>query len=246
MHPETVKRLLELNRQFYQTFASQFSATRKRLQPGVRRFLSGIPLNADVLDIGCGNGELWQALINMGFEGNYIGLDFSAELLEIARTRIRSDHSSQANFLQADICSPGWELGLPQNSYRLILAFAVLHHVPSMSLRVDILRLIRRLIAVDGTFIHSNWQFLNSPRLSNRIVPWEVIDLNEQELEPGDYLIDWRHGGYGLRYVHHFDETELAQHAEESGFRSIMSYLSDGEGGKLGLYQVWSVEESNP
>ena len=54
-----------------------------------------------------------------------------------------------------------------------------------------------------------------------------------------EYLLDWRSGGYGFRYVHHFQEDELSQVAEEHGFRVKETFYSDGEGGRLSLYQIW-------
>jgi hypothetical protein len=93
-----------------------------------------------------------------------------------------------------------------------------------------------------GRFIHSEWQFLNSPRLSSRIQPWEAIGLSGNEVEPGDFLLDWRQGGFGLRYVHHFSEPELAKLAEAAGFEIMETFLSDGENSRLGLYQVWQVK----
>ena len=58
MNPTTLSQLLELNRQFYQTFAIPFSATRMRLQPGVLHVLEGISPEADLHAVGWGNGEL--------------------------------------------------------------------------------------------------------------------------------------------------------------------------------------------
>jgi len=52
-------------------------------------------------------------------------------------------------------------------------------------------------------------------------------------------LLDWRSGGKGLRYVHHFNEKELGELAKACGFRIMDIYYSDGERGNLGLYQVW-------
>jgi hypothetical protein len=101
------------------------------------------------------------------------------------------------------------------------------------------LRIVHELLKTDGIFVHSNWQFLNSERLKERIQPWEAVGMSGSELETGDYLLDWRSGGKGLRYVHHFDERELNQLAKASGFRIINTFHSDGEGGNLGLYQVW-------
>jgi hypothetical protein len=144
-------------------------------------------------------------------------------------------------FLEADLGSPGWSQCLPalQHPFHNILAFATLHHLPGATLRRKVLSEIHQLLSVHGTLIHSEWQFLNSPRLQQRIQPWEEIGLKESEVEAGDYLLDWRREGRGLRYVHHFHYDELASLAEECGFEIINSFLSDGEGGRLSLYQVW-------
>ncbi len=42
-----------------------------------------------------------------------------------------------------------------------------------------------------------------------------------------------------LRYVHHFDESELAELAKASGFEIIETFYSDGENKRLSLYQIW-------
>ncbi len=75
MDKATANQLLDLNRQFYQTFALQFSQTRQRLQPGVHKILERIPPEAIVLDLGCGNGELQKALTKRGHSGYYVGLE---------------------------------------------------------------------------------------------------------------------------------------------------------------------------
>jgi hypothetical protein len=126
-----------------------------------------------------------------------------------------------------------------EDGWSAITAFAVLHHIPSMDLRLNILRIVYRLLKTDGIFIHSNWQFLNSEKLKARIQPWEAAAISTSEIDTGDYLLDWRSGGKGLRYVHHFDERELNELAKAGGFRIMDTFYSDGERGNLGLYQVW-------
>ena len=240
MHADTVNQLLQLNREFYQTFANQFSDTRQRIQPGVRKIIATIPETAQILDLGCGNGELVRQLLDQGFSGTYLGLDFSAELLEVARQGLNPNASIY--FTQADLGEPGWaENAIPTKlvPFDTIFAFATLHHIPSQALQHQLLTQVNQLLIDGGQFIHSNWQFLNSERLRARIQPWERIGLDASQLEPGDYLLDWRRGGEGLRYVHHFSSQELAQLAAETGFVVIDEFLSDGEGGNLGLYQVW-------
>ena len=85
---KTAARLLDLNRKFYQTFALQFSATRQRLQPGVMHVLDQISSLENVLDLGCGNGELGKELLRRGHQGYYIGLDSSVEFLKIAQENL--------------------------------------------------------------------------------------------------------------------------------------------------------------
>ncbi len=249
MNNDIVQKLICINRQFYQTFAAQFSNTRLRLQPGVRRILETIPAEANILDLGCGNGELARNLIRRNHTGIYVGLDFSTGLLEYARqTELTRDN---IQFLQTDLSEPNWvdclervkasgrkSLNLP-GVFDSVVAFAFLHHLPGRSIRHQILSQVRALLEQHGRFIHSEWQFLNSPRMRERIVPWEQIGVSQEELDEGDYLLDWRQGGHGLRYVHFFSGQELTQLANETGFEVSDTFFSDGEGGRLGLYQVW-------
>jgi tRNA (uracil-5-)-methyltransferase TRM9 len=251
VNPNTVRKLIQLNHQFYQTFALQFSASRQRLQPGVRRILEhGFPTNpevlsrdADILELGCGNGELARELAGRGQRGVYLGLDFNAELLEKARQNLPV--TFQGSFLIIDLASADWDQPILKASFDVILAFAVLHHLPGEELRSQVLHKARQLIKPQGCFIHSEWQFLNSPRLRERIQPWDQAGLNAAEVDPEDYLLDWRSGGHGLRYVHHFSTSELDGLANTTGFQVIESFLSDGEGGELGLYQLWKPIEQN-
>lgn len=239
MQAETRARLLDVNRVFYQTFARQFSSTRQRLQPGVQQILKTIDPASRLLDLGCGNGETARALAVQGFHGRYVGLDLNAVFLEEARARI--GENSHFDFYCRDLASMNWNDSLPVEAFEAILAFATLHHLPGTTLRRQVIESLRRVLAPGGHFIHSEWQFLNSPRLRGRLQPWEAIGLAEADVEPGDYLLDWREGGAGLRYVHHFTLDELSLLAEQTGFDVVESFLSDGESGRLGLYQIWKI-----
>ncbi|GAI97083.1 unnamed protein product, partial [marine sediment metagenome] len=128
MDAETAARLIDLNRRFYQTFASQFSATRQRLQPGVLRVLDQISSQENILDLGCGNGVLGRELIRRGHQGFYVGLDASTEFLKIAQENLPQTTSN--TFLLRDLSNPNWDDDLLLSEFDLILAFAVLHHIP--------------------------------------------------------------------------------------------------------------------
>jgi hypothetical protein len=182
-----------------------------------------------------------------------VGLDFSQELLQVAGSKAED---LDATFLRVDITSSDWnqDVEIKYQKFDFVLAFAVLHHIPSRELRLQLLMQVQSLLKPQkaGEFetrpyeskklIHSNWQFLNSPRLKARIQSWADVGLAAADVDEGDYLLDWRSGGQGLRYVHQFSEPELAELAAESGFEIEETFLSDGKPGDLSLYSVWTPE----
>ena len=237
----TAARLVEINREFYTRFGAPFSATRHRIQPGVRRVLDSLAGDESILDLGCGNGELARELASRGHRGPYLGVDFSAPLLKEAEF---DGAGFSARFMQVDLTqlsTLSGQLSL-SGGWSLITAFAVLHHIPSTEMRLEFLRAVRRLLSRGGKFIFSNWQFLNSEKLRARIQDWSKVGLSSDAVDPGDHLLDWRSGGEGLRYVHHFNEEELSVLADAAGFTIHEIFYSDGEGGKLGSYQVWQID----
>jgi SAM-dependent methyltransferase len=240
MLPETAERLLKLNRRFYQSFAQPFAETRQRPQPGVLAVGERIPTSASVLDLGCGNGGLARVLAQRDHKGTYLGIDAEASLLAIARD---GDVPHNAAWLQLDLGLSGWWESLDQ-PYDVICAFAFLHHLPGSARRRAWAEAVRHLLASDGWIALSVWDFLALPDVEERLVPWEAADLSQEQVEPGDYLIDWRRGGSGIRYVHHFTSDELSELAESGGFRLADSFRSDGHGGKLGLYQLWVAADA--
>lgn len=237
MDEVTRDKLLDLNRTFYQTFAEEFSSTRQRLQPGVMSIAKQVSNQASILDLGCGNGQLAKYLFTQGHQALYTGLDSNTRLLEIANQSL--PERDEITLLHRDLAAGDWDENLPVEIYDLILAFAVLHHLPGTELRQQILLKIAGLAKPGTRFIHSGWQLMNSPRLKKRIQSWDTIGIDSNKVEDGDYLIDWRAGGQGLRYVHVFDHPELLGLARETGFEIADSFHSDGEGGNLGLYQTW-------
>lgn len=235
MEPEVIQRLLALNATFYQAHALSFAATRRRTQPGVAAILKTIDPSASVLDVGCGHGVVAQQLALHRHTGGYTGIDASPDLLELARQTVDQPGFT---FNSADLGQPGWMDGLAP-AFTVILAFAVLHHLPGEALRQQTVSDFARLLAAGGRVEVSVWHFLELERLRRRVVPWDRLGLADRELEAGDYLLDWRQGGSGLRYVHHFTSDELAALARGAGLEVTGSWYSDGENRRLGLYQTW-------
>lgn len=236
MNLSTAERLLAINREFYNKFGDQFSATRQRLQPGVKKILETIKEDESVLDLGCGNGHFLNEIFESGHTAPLLGVDFSLPLLRDAGSSLGAEFRE----IQLSKLSESSNQLLITEHWSLITCFATLHHIPSNEIRLDILKTVKTLLKPNGKFILSNWQFLNSEKLKSRIQSWEKVGLSKNDVDENDYLLDWRSGGEGLRYVHHFSANELLELANQVQMQVEAEFLSDGENGKLGLYQIWS------
>ena len=135
MNGKTTAYLVEINHQFYQSCARSFSQTRRRVQPGVKKSVleylhPGKVYN--LLDVGCGNGELARLIAEHGIGGSYTGLDFSDALIdEYLAPRGQCDLTIR--WLVRDLVAPDWGKDLPPSSFDCIFCFAVLHHIPVLS-----------------------------------------------------------------------------------------------------------------
>ena len=246
MNPTTTALLLALNLTFYQRFGPAFAKTRLRIQPGVRRALDAwVPPAGRWLDLGCGSGALGVEWAKSGRQGLYLGIDSSEALLSEARRETLgiAPPGLELRYQQGDLAGE-WAAGCAA-CFDGALCFAALHHLPGEELRARVARQVRALLPKGGLFIHSNWQFQHSPKLMARVQPWETVGLTDADVQPGDTLLDWRYAlpgqpeQNGLRYVHLFERIELAELAAAAGFTVVDEFESDGEGGRLGLYQAW-------
>lgn len=232
MNDTTIKRLIALNRAFYETTADEFDQTRGKPWPGWRAVLPLLTPVVRVLDAGCGNGRFGRFLADESKATIlYTGVDSSPRLLEHAR---RTLADLDAELLERDIlCDP-----LPPGPFDLIALFGVLHHVPGAATRLDLIARLAEHLAPGGVLFFSAWRFYEFERFRQRIVPWPA-DLTA---EPGDYLLDWRRGERALRYCHYVDEAEHAALIAASGLREITTFCADGEGGQSNRYSLLRQE----
>lgn len=244
MDRQTEAALLQLNRQFYDQYADSFSATRGRVQPGVRRLLDRMRGAESILDVGCGNGTLARALQNADYKGQYVGVELSEKLIAEAKTLLPASTKGDYAFHQADMASPDWHGAFPDMLFELVVCFAVLHHLPGARLRRRTVQTLADLVHPEGWAAISVWQWQNSPRLRKRVLPWSKAGLKPGSLDEGDVLLDWRAGDtIGLRYVHTFTESSLTELAQAGGFTVSEIFYSDGRTGDLALYQVWQKQK---
>ncbi len=234
--------LLQINQTFYDQFAGSFSATRGRIQPGVRRVLDQVAPDAVILDVGCGNGTLALALKKGRFRGQYLGVDLSAGLISKAEERMGQTGAGRYDFKQMDLADMCWQEALAGKTFDWVVCFAVLHHLPGKALQQQVAQTFAALVSPSGRVAVSAWQWQNSTRLRKRVLPWSSVGIDPARLDEGDVLLDWRAGEQvGVRYVHTFSEASLAALADRAGFNVLETFYYDGKPGNLALYQVWGL-----
>ena len=101
----------------YQTLLNQHGVSPKSVQhidqhSQFKRFevLFGIDNNPkSVIDIGCGLGDMYQYLLNNNYKGEYLGLDFLPDFIELASKSFKK--SPKASFKLSDITIDDIPLG---------------------------------------------------------------------------------------------------------------------------------------
>jgi SAM-dependent methyltransferase len=231
MNDATVNALIALNHVFYDQMAAPFADSRATPSPGFWPLAQTLPQPCRrFLDVGCGEGRLGRFLLDGGHIEQYVGVDFSAKLLAVARDSV------PGTFRQANLLDPVALDGL--GTFDAVAAMAVFHHVPGRANRLRLLRQMAGCVAPGGRLLLSTWQFLDSARQRRKIRPWSLVDINTDELESADYLLYWQRGGVAYRYVCAVDSAETAWLAAQADLDIVHQFRSDGREGDLSLYTV--------
>ncbi len=237
MNDATADRLIAVNREFYTRFASPFDRSRAGFQPGYERLLDRLPPGTlEVLDAGCGNGRLGLFLASSGRLAGYTGVDFIAGFLERAAD-VLAAAGVPAQFLIDDLAAPEQLAGL--GPFDLVACLSAVQHIPQEARRIHLLDLLAGSLRPGGRLALASWQFLGSRRQRAKVLPWSTIGLADDQVGPEDFLLSWRRGGEGFRYVCLIDEAATARLAARVGLRIVDQFRSDGREGNLNLYTIF-------
>ena len=141
---------------------------------------AGIKKGMQVLDIGCGRGDLSLVLADMvGAEGTVLGLDFDASALSFARERVQEDKLANVTFIQADLNA----LSIDNAQFDAIVGRRVLMYLPDPK---RVIADLSALLKTDGLMIFQEHDSTMSPRsvvpmlLHEQVNKW-IWDTVEQE-----------------------------------------------------------------
>ncbi|HZJ41134.1 MAG TPA: class I SAM-dependent methyltransferase [Candidatus Saccharimonadales bacterium] len=221
MKPEIVQKLRMLSKQSYDKIAAEFDATRKKyLWPEMIKLAAGIKAGARILDAGCGNGRLLEAFTDKQIK--YLGIDNSQILLNLARANY-----PERDFQEIDLSMLNFAetQALTGQQFDFIFCIAVLQHIPSTTIRIQVLKNFKKLLAPGGQLIISNWNLWASAKrnLIFKQAFKKVIGLNK--LDFGDLIFPWKNSAgeeVSERYYHAFNKRELRSLASQAGFKKIV------------------------
>lgn len=211
----------------YDAIAEDFSRTRSTWWEELKFVSSYVRARDLVLDIGCGNGRLFEELRDKKI--TYTGIDSSKKLIELARER----YAPSATFLQADALL----LPFGNESFNVAFSFAVLHHIPSEELRRQFMSEAYRVLAKDGVVVLSVWNLWHKKYLGiiakhavKKILGRSPLDMKDIFLKFGDKE--------RARFLHAFTLREFEKLARQAGFTIEKSVLVKRKSGQSNFLLV--------
>jgi len=206
-------KILEINKQSYETIAADFSETRQFLNPDIKALLFEVKESDSVLDLGCGNGRLLEGLKN----NNYIGVDASAGLIAEAKKNY-----PQSKFVQADILT----LKTPQQ-FDVIFMLSVLNHFPK-KYHEEIIKKVSSMLKPAGKLLMINW---NMWKLSGKKNIWRGKHVSGLK----GIMTSWQSGVKKADLFYYaFTKGELNRLLAKNGLKVQKNYYS--EEGKEGSW----------
>jgi ubiquinone/menaquinone biosynthesis C-methylase UbiE len=217
MNPSYAKNLIEKTKEDFDKIAESFSESRKELWPEFEELKKYIKDGKKILDLGCGNGRLFQLFKDKNIE--YLGVDSSEKLIEKAREKY-GDYFKVADIL---------ELPFSDNHFDSIWTIAVFHHIPSEQLRFKALKEIKRVLKKNGKVIMICWN-LWQPNYLKVLLKFTLIKLFKgSKLDFKDIFVPWKKTKV-QRYYHAFTKRELKGLFQKAGFQvEELRYLKRNE-----------------
>ena len=257
MKQENTEKILAQTRDIYNAIAPDFSDTRGKWWQGFGSFNKYVQPGDRVLDLGCGNGRMAEIFADSQIE--YLGIDNSEELIKIAKARFAD--KPWANFMVGDVLSviPGLTRNpascslnshITQNNkkenkndgYNLVLLIAVLHHIPTRALRLQVLKNIYNSLQPGGRLVTSNWNLWQISGEKKKFRYWSYLFNYREKIKRGiwglsDALVPWKPlKGENLRYVHSFRRGELKKLLMQAGFKIEKIGFEDQKGNKATIF----------
>ncbi len=207
------------NRDVYNSIAPYFSDTREFVWDDLSVFREYIVHGDAILDVGCGNGRVYQLFENL--QVTYTGIDQSKELVSIAENKF-----PHVTFDVGEMTA----LPYKDQSFTVVLCVAAFNHLPDASSRQKALEEMKRVLKPGGIILMTNWNVLsdNAEKYIEK-GKWQIVEGDRQ-----DVLVPWltpEGEKLGDRYYHGYELFELYELFTRAGLIVEQQYYAK-KGGK--------------
>jgi len=237
MDKQTQQNLLSLVKNSYDEIAEDFDTTRqKNLWPEILKLASEVKDGDSVLDVGCGNGRLVEAFKNK--EINYLGIDNSQKLIEIAKSKFSIyDFSAKGGPASGGQFSNNFQFSnfqfkigdvleldkINEKDFDYVFYIAVLHHLPGDDLKIKALEQIKNKLTDNGKIIVSVWNLWSQVKFRKLILKYALLKIvGKNRFDFGDIIFNWKNNRgevISQRYYHAFTTTGLKKIIKKSGLK---------------------------
>lgn len=194
-----------------------FSATREHNWADVEVLTQYTKPGDQVLDLGCGNGRLYQILAKK--QVLYTGMDQSEGLITLAKEK-----APEVSFVVGEMSS----LPFADASFDAVYCIAALNHLPGQAKQLECLREIRRVLKPGGHLLMTNWN-LHSDSAQKNIAKhgWKIL-TDIPDSAGIDVMVPWKSPEgevLGERYYHGFTVEELTNLANVTELQIVELYF---------------------
>lgn len=213
----------------YDSIAEEFDQTRRAQWPECEEFLKYVKEGAKVLDLGCGNGRMYELLKLKTTD--YLGIDNSLGLIKRA-----CQNFPEARFEQGDMV----KLDLPDRSFDVIFSIASFHHIPSRKLRKRAIGEMHRTLKSNGILILTVWNLFQWKYLVNFVK--SIISFAVHfglKYAWNDLWVNWGNTNV-KRYYHAFLPSELVRYFSRKNWRAEEFYFTQ-HGDRVKFWQAFNL-----
>ncbi len=236
--------IIQDNKSVYDSIAGHFSNTRQLLWPDLIFILDFVRDSDSILDIGCGNGRLYQLFTDKSteFTGdskpksiNFFGQDISSELIKLAKINYPDgvfEVSDMRNMSYTD------------NTFDLVISLVAFHHLPDYESQLEAMREMARVTKIGGKIILINW---------NAHSDWVKRKLERgdyREIGTGLFEVPWKDQTgviIGRRVYYSFRPEEIVTLAKSTGLQVVEQYYlrhSERVDVKVGMNLVSIIDKN--
>jgi tRNA (uracil-5-)-methyltransferase TRM9 len=227
------QQIIDQNKEIYNKIAEHFSDTRSFLWRDLEPLSQFVKDGDTVLDIGCGNGRLYQLFGEMsrpeGMQNiRFVGVDISDKLIDIAKKEY-----PKGEFYVGDMV----ELSFENEKFDVVYSLVAFHHLPDHNLQIKALQEMKRVLKPGGKIILLNWNAY-SDWVNKKLEKGDYEDLGNQL-----FRVPWKTGEgekVGDRIYYGFTLEELEKITKEAGLKlEDQYYLRHGE--RVGVEQGMNI-----